>query len=348
MARKRYDNVFGTATGNPISCPAGAGTATLSSAPTGLPAVTSPDFVVLIIEPGTANEDIRYATYSGSGTSLTVSAAQEGTTGISHAGVAWAHGPTAADFATTTFPTSSGSGSPQGVVTDSFGASYADTANGGLYYENNTSGFVSPPNDWLLNTATTTAIGSGSPIPGGPIMDQSDQYLYLLSDNISPSAGIALSDVLAIGSGGTFNGFFIGNTGTDGSQSATLRLGAGGAFSWEFDNLGRTILPGLLVLDTLQLGNGVVTPTSGSPYAMTGTELLVIHNASVTLPDPVANGFNVYWIKDKGTGALVLHEHGSELIDGHASLTFAAYEAVCVFSDFSTWYVISANAGAVV
>lgn len=347
MARLRFDNIFGTSTGNPITCPAGAGTATLSSAP-GLPAITGPDFIVLIIEPGTANEDIRYATYSGSGTSLTVTAAQEGTTGISHAGVAWAHGPTAADFASgPSFPTSSGSGSPQGVVTDTFGASYVDTANGAIYFENNTSGFVSPPSDWLLNTATTTGIASGSPVPGGPIMDQSNQFLYVLSDTNGPfgEGGFGISDLAAIA--GSFNGIYYSVQVSDGTQEIQMRTGTGGAFTWSFDHLGRTILPGLLVLDTLQLGNGVVTPPSGA-YAMTGNELLVIHNNSVTLPDPVANGFNVYWIKDSGSGTLVLHQHGTEQIDGHASLTFAAYEAACVFSNFSTWLVISANAGAII
>ena len=347
MARLRFDNIFGTSTGNPITCPAGAGTATLSSAP-GLPAITGPDFIVLIIEPGTANEDIRYATYSGSGTSLTVTAAQEGTTGISHAGVAWAHGPTAADFASgPAFPASSGSGSPQGVVTGTQPQSYLDTTNGGIWWENNVSGFVSAPNDWVYGATAVSGIGSGTPAPGGWIMDTSDQFLYSLADGQGGTAGWGLSDTAAISSGGSFNGLFYETAGFDGSQSVTLRLGTAGAFSWTFDPQGRTILPGLLVLDTLQLGNGVVTPPSGA-YAMTGNELLVIHNNSVTLPDPVANGFNVYWIKDKGTGALVLHEHGSELIDGHASLTFGAYEAVCVFSDFSTWYVISANAGSIV
>ncbi len=346
MARKRYDNIFGTATGNPISCPAGAGTATLSSPPTGLPAVTGSDFIVLIIEPGTANEDIRYAQYSGSGTSLTVGTAQEGTTGISHSGVAWAHGPTAADFATTTFPTATGSGSPQGTVSGSFGESYVDTTNGGLWWENNTSGFVSPPNDWML-ASSVPAIGTNT-APGGPVMDQSDQFLYLLSDSNGPfgSAGVGLSDTLAVQSGGSFNGLFYSITGTDGSQGVTLRLGTGGAFSWTFDNQGRLILPGLLVLDTLQLGNGVVTPSGA--YAMNGSELLVIGNGAITLPDPVTFGFNVFWIKDNGAGTLSLHQHGSETIDGHTSLTFAAFEAACVFSNFSEWYVISANAGSII
>jgi hypothetical protein len=348
VARLRFDNIFGTATGNPITCPSGAGTATLTSPP-GLPAITGADFVAIIIEPGTANEDIRYAQYSGSGTSLTVGAAQEGTTGISHAAVAWAHGPTAADFTSgPSFPIHSGSGSPQGVVSGSLGDSYLDTTNGGIYWENNQDSFNSgPPNDWVFGAGATSGIAAGSPVPGGWIMDVSDQFLYTLADGEGGTAGWALSDTGAIAGGGSFNGLFYGTSGTDGSQTVTLRLGTAGAFSWNFDNLGRLTMPGLLVLDTLQAGNGYVINTGA--YAMTGKELIVQGNGAITLPDPVANGFNMYWIKDSGSGTLTLHRHGTEHIDGATGpIAFAAYEAVLLISDFTNWNVISANAGAIV
>lgn len=337
MARQRFDNIFGTATGNPITVPSGAGTATLASTPGPgvLPAVTGSDFFVLIIEPGTVNEDIRYAQYSGSGTSITVGTAQEGTTGISHTGVAWAHGPTAADFASSgSFPTYSGAGSPQGVQASVAASdSYLDTTNGGVYFANNPS--RSSPNAWQAGIASTPTIGT-NPVPG-LLLDQSDDFLWILSQGGTfVASGIGLSDTAA--AVGTFNGFFTGTSGVDGDQFMQVRLGSSGQFTWTFDTNGTLSIPG-------PLGPNYIIQ-SGTTYAMNGTEGIVqmTSNSSpaVTLPDPSAFGFLLYTIKNAGTGALALHAHGTEHIDGVAGPKSLASEAfVTVISDFTNWWSVA-------
>lgn len=343
MARLRYDNIFGTATGNPITCPSGAGTATLASAPGPgtLPAVTGSDFIVLIIEPGTVNEDIRYAQYSGSGTSLTVGTAQEGTTGISHSGVAWAHGPTAADFASGggSFPTYTGAGSPQGVQASVAASdSYLDTTNGGIYFAGNP--MASSPNAWQAGVGTAD-LETSAPVPG-IILDTSIDYLWLLADG-TQEAGVAISDTTAAGSGGSFNGIYYASQFTDGDQSISIRLGAAGAFTWGLNADGSTDFPGALSPYYLE---GVV-----GPYTLDGSECIVQGHGAITLPAVSSSfaGFKLFTIKDDGTGTLVLHTSGSDTIDGSSSSrSFAAYEAMTIIGDFSHWYVVWANAGAIV
>lgn len=341
MARLRYDNIFGNATGNPITVPSGAGTATLASAPGPgtLPAVTGSDFIVLIIEPGTVNEDIRYAQYSGSGTSLTVGTAQEGTTGIAHTGVAWAHGPTAADFASGggSFPTYTGTGSPQGVQASvSPSDSYLDTTNGGVYYANNP--LATSPNAWQAAVGAAD-LTTSTPVPG-LILDTSIDYVSLLADG-AQTAGVALTDTLALA--GSFNGLYYGTDGFDGDQSLSIRLGAAGAFTWSFNPDGSTGFPGAL---SPLYALGVV-----GPYTLDGSECIVQGHGAITLP-PVGSsfaGFKLFTIKDDGTGTLVLHTSGSDTIDGSsASRSFAAYEAQTIIGDFSHWYVVWANAGSIV
>lgn len=342
MARLHYDNIFGTASGNPITCGSGAGTASLAFAPGPgtLPAVTGSDYIVIILEPGTANEDIRYAQYSGSGTDLTVGTAQEGTTGISHTSVGWAHGPTAADFATGSFPSYTGTGSPQTVVTaGAEGESYVDTSDlGGIYFANNQN--ATAPDNWMAGIGVNDL---SNPVPG--IMgwyDSGELYVLVLADGISGfGSGVGLSDTAAMT--GTFNGLFTAIESTDGTQEMMVRFGSSGQYTWTFGFNGALNLPG-----PLSPNYQIVTAN----YAMTGDEGIVQQNTSgdtVTLPDPSANGFLLYTIKNGSTGTVSLHTFGSEKIDNASGpLSLASHESVTVISDFVNWWVMSANAGAIV
>lgn len=97
--RLRYNNIFGTSAANPITFSSG-GTTTGSwvSSP-GFPTIASPNYVAIVVEPNTANEEIVYLTaYTSGGTSGTFTRAQEGTSGITHTATAWSHSPTVFDF----------------------------------------------------------------------------------------------------------------------------------------------------------------------------------------------------------------------------------------------------------
>lgn len=88
-------------TANPITLSSNVvTTATWPSAPANMPNVASPDILKLSVEPSTPNEEILYVTaYTSGATSATVTRAAEGPgTARTHAGTAWVHGPTAADF----------------------------------------------------------------------------------------------------------------------------------------------------------------------------------------------------------------------------------------------------------
>ncbi len=107
MARLRYNNVQGTLGAQLAS---GAGNtaltlaATLSSNGTNVPTIAAGDHLVLILEPGTTNEEIIYiygassSPYTAGATSATVLRAQEGTTANLHAnGSPFINGPTTYD-----------------------------------------------------------------------------------------------------------------------------------------------------------------------------------------------------------------------------------------------------------
>jgi hypothetical protein len=64
-----------------------------------MPVVAYPNYLVIVVEPNTSNEEIIYVTaYSSAATSATVTRAQEGTSGVTHSSKAWANAPTALDF----------------------------------------------------------------------------------------------------------------------------------------------------------------------------------------------------------------------------------------------------------
>ena len=103
MARLRFDNQSGAAAGNAFTVGASSSSCSWVSAPS-FPTIASPDYAVIIAEPGTANEEIMYLTaYTAAATTGTVTRLAETALGgagssIAHTSVAWLHGPTALDF----------------------------------------------------------------------------------------------------------------------------------------------------------------------------------------------------------------------------------------------------------
>ena len=99
MSRSRTAFLSGTITDNPLT----SGATTINSAGlASLPAISSPDIAVLVLDPtGSAGApEVVYVTaHTGSATSATISRGQEGSSARQHAsGVAWVHGPTLYDF----------------------------------------------------------------------------------------------------------------------------------------------------------------------------------------------------------------------------------------------------------
>jgi hypothetical protein len=99
MSRLRYNNISGTAAANGLTFANGSTfLGTWVSAPA-FPSIGYPDIAVIVVDPGTANEEIVYlASYTAGATIGTFVRSQEGTTGVAHSAVAWVHGPTAADM----------------------------------------------------------------------------------------------------------------------------------------------------------------------------------------------------------------------------------------------------------
>lgn len=97
-------NNCGDATGtvNPITLASSTTTtATWTSAPANMPAVASPNYLKVVVEPNTPNEEIVYVTVFTFGTtSANVLRGQEGSTAVAHAAKPWIVGPTANDFVT--------------------------------------------------------------------------------------------------------------------------------------------------------------------------------------------------------------------------------------------------------
>lgn len=200
MTRLRFNNVLSPpsstppAGSNPVTISsAGAGTATWTSAPS-FPTITAPDYTVLVVEPGTANLDIRYITaYTSGATSATVTGPQEGSTGSTHGGVgvAWQHGPTALDF---------GNGL----------AIFGDGSDG------------SPTFD-----GTTTILGM-APSSGVYTMARD---LFLASPTINSGVTIVTNGFRLFVSGTLTNNGTIGWTGNTGGNGTTVGGAAGAALS---------------------------------------------------------------------------------------------------------------------
>lgn len=96
MSRLRFNNVQGTL-GAPLTNSA---TTLTLAAVWPQTTVVSPDYVVLIVEPGSANEEVIYGTPTSASTTVNnlVRGAEGPNAGIAHAsGVVWIHGPTALD-----------------------------------------------------------------------------------------------------------------------------------------------------------------------------------------------------------------------------------------------------------
>lgn len=97
MPRQRYNNQSGAITDNPLT----SGAVTFNSATlSGLPAVASPDYLAVILDPDTASEEIVWVmAHTAAATSATIWRAREGTTAVAHSlGSRWLHGPTKLDY----------------------------------------------------------------------------------------------------------------------------------------------------------------------------------------------------------------------------------------------------------
>lgn len=97
MARLRFNNQFGTITDNPLTL---GSTAFNSAALAALPAVVAPDYVVVVLEPDTANEEVVWITaHTASATVATIWRGREKTAAVAHNVTSlWRHGPTVRDF----------------------------------------------------------------------------------------------------------------------------------------------------------------------------------------------------------------------------------------------------------
>jgi hypothetical protein len=97
--RRRYNFKSGTITDNPLSNSA---TTMNSTNLAGLPAITTADYAVLVLDPGgTGNgpEVVYMTAHTGSATSGTIVRGREGTTAVQHnSNVIWIHVATAADY----------------------------------------------------------------------------------------------------------------------------------------------------------------------------------------------------------------------------------------------------------
>lgn len=103
MARLRTNFVRGTITNNPLAI----GDTTLTSPSlSSLPVVSSPDILVLILDPaGAAPEIVHVTAHSSSATSATILRGQESSSAKAHIqGTAFVAGPTATDFPANAFP----------------------------------------------------------------------------------------------------------------------------------------------------------------------------------------------------------------------------------------------------
>lgn len=107
MSRLRY-NGLGDPSGstNPLTFADSTTTAGSWTSAPGFPTITSPDFAVITVEPGTASEEIVYLTaYTAGATSGTFTRAAEvvgsgsTATAYAHSSKPWVHAPTAQDFA---------------------------------------------------------------------------------------------------------------------------------------------------------------------------------------------------------------------------------------------------------
>jgi hypothetical protein len=181
-----------------------------------MPVVTSPDFLKIIVEPGTTSEEIIYVTaYSAAATTATVSRAQEGTTGVTHSGKAWVHGPTALNF--------SGASSVAGV--------YGDGSDGSPTFDGTTTVLGVAPASNTYTLARDLFLAGGATINSGVTIITNDFRIFcsgtLINNgtikwNGNPGSGATGGTPLSGASGSITSGNVSrsGGTGTTGAGGA--------------------------------------------------------------------------------------------------------------------------------
>jgi hypothetical protein len=162
------------------------------------------------------------------------------------------------------FPTHTGTGSPQGVVSAAaIGETYQDTVRGGIWVAGGT------------GTGHWAQIGGRDPATGalvaGVFVDApSNAGAWLIAE---PSANAALSDVAAFAGSG--NGVFWAASPTDGTQTFSVQVGPGGSpLTLFFTDAGLFNLPAALVLSGIPTSDPAVTDevwNSNGILVMSGT-----------------------------------------------------------------------------
>jgi len=170
------------------------------------------------------------------------------------------------------FPTYTGSGSPQGVQNAAaIGNTYQDTVRGGIWVAAATG-----MNGWLMVGGFQPATGT---LTAGVFeTSATNASAYLLAE---PSAAAALTDILALQ--GTGNGAYWTVGASDGEQSFLVLTGSTGQFLLSFSQLGVLQVPGGLLLSNIPTSdpsvptevwnsNGilVMSGTSAPPFGDTG------------------------------------------------------------------------------
>jgi hypothetical protein len=173
-----------------------------------------------------------------------------------------------------TFPTYTGSGSPETTQTGSVGDTYQDTTNGGLYYK---ATGTSTNTGWV--GGTTSWPGSGHMTPGAAWYAPGS-LLYLLAQDLG---GVWISDTAA--QGGTGNGIQYLTGAADGDQYILIVLGSSGQFSWTFNADGTTQFPDAINTGASQTSGALPTTTLTSGV---GVQIDTTHDRQVVTPTTTA------------------------------------------------------------
>jgi len=246
------------------------------------------------------------------------------------------------------FPTFTGTGSPEGVQTaTAIGQTYQDSATGALYFY-----YGTPPSNtgWILTI--------------GLVVSSSDKFPSLLPEltgtflctqdgftQFGPQKGNTV--------GHDSYEFYFNNTyywelhAGSGSPQGVYALGGVGNWYYDATNFDLYIakaagdshwtkIVATGVDGTTTLPGSIATPvvTESAPYSMVGNEAVILTNSSVTLPPPSAYQNFQYTVKDNGAGTASVLHNAAETIDGVASKSLIAYESVTVVSDGTNWFII--------
>jgi hypothetical protein len=162
------------------------------------------------------------------------------------------------------FPTFTGTTSPEGSQTADVGQSYVDTTNGALYFK-----IFGAATDigWAIGGYSTDDT-SGAGIIGYAI--QGDGALQMICGVLGGFSGnIFLTDIVS--ANGLENGFqFVAGL-VDGDQYITAQLGSTGQFTWMLAADGTTTFPGPIRIGGSATLTGVVSAVTGALSSVTDT-----------------------------------------------------------------------------